>query len=89
MWNKTEHDFGEVSKGVTLVTEFIYTGNKEVLEIEPLCSCVGYTFKDNTLTLRWAVKKNPITSFSSDKIIMIVYKDKSIDDLKLLAYIKV
>ena len=86
-WDKREYDFGEVNHSSIQNTEFIYTGSKEVLEIEPLCNCVGYTFKDNVLKLRWKIKQNPIKSYDSKKIVMITYKDLTIDDLTLKAFI--
>ena len=87
MWNKKEHDFGQVNHSTQQNTEFKYIGDKEVLEIEPLCNCVGYTFKDNVLKLRWKIKQNPTRSYDSQKVIMITYKDLTIDDLTLKAHI--
>lgn len=87
MWNKKEHDFGQVNHSTIQTVDFIYNGGKEVLEIEPLCNCVGYTFKDNILKLKWKVKSNPIKSYDSKKVIMIIYKDQTIDDLTLRAHI--
>lgn len=89
MWNKKEHDFGSVSQGTVQRTIFEYTGNKEILEIEPLCSCVGFKFENNNLMLSWKIRDRVVTSYQSTKIIAIIYADGSIDDLTLTAYIEV
>jgi hypothetical protein len=89
MWNKVEHDFGTVPQGAILNTSFTYNGNKGVQTIEPLCNCVGYTFKDNMLRVTWKVKKHYPKSQDSNKVIMIVYSDDSIDDLTLKAHVQV
>lgn len=88
MWDKKEYDFGNVPHSTTQNVTFIYSGDKEVLEIEPLCNCVGYTFKDNVLKLRWKIKQNPPRSYDSKKVVMITYKDQTIDDLTLKAHIE-
>lgn len=82
-WNKSEIDFHTVSKGSILKGQFIFVGDKKIKEIEPLCSCVGYTFKDNILNVTWKVK--PTAKGKIEKFIMIVYTDLSVDDLTLKA----
>lgn len=89
MWNKIEHDFGKVPPGAILNTSFTYNGNKEVRTIEPLCNCVGYTFNNNVLRVTWKVKKQYPKSQDSNKVVMIVYSDDSIDDLTLKAYVNI
>lgn len=86
-WDKIKYDFGKVNHSTIQIVEFRYNGDKEVSEIEPLCNCIGHTFKDNVLTLRWKIKQHPPRSYESTKVIMIVYKDQSLDDLTLKAYI--
>lgn len=86
-WDKVEHDFGQVPHSSIQRTTFTYTGDKEIKEIEPLCSCVGFTFSNNQLNLSWKTKPNPEYSYDSKKVVMIIYKDQSIDDLTLKAYI--
>jgi hypothetical protein len=88
-WNKQLHDFGKVSKGATLKTEFEYIGIKQIKEIEPLCSCIGYKLTGNCLELKWNVKKSPVESYQSNKVVMVTYADDAIDDLTLTAYIQV
>lgn len=89
MWDKNVHNFGSVKKGTTNFTEFTYNGDKEILEIEPLCNCVGFSRNENKLSVWWKVKQNPKESYQSEKIIAVTYKDNSIDDLTLKAYIEV
>ena len=86
-WSKTKHDFGSILTGSTQRCQIEYTGSKEVLEIEPLCNCVGYTFRDKILTLTWKVRKNIVQPYLSTKVVAIVYKDQSIDDITLTGYI--
>lgn len=87
MWDRIEYDFGTVKSGSTQTTKFQYNGDKEVLEIEPLCNCVGYKFENNILKVRWTTKKNVVQPYQSTKIIMIVYEDGAIDELTLKAMI--
>lgn len=86
-WDNIHHDFGATDSNTTLTHTFTYTGSKEVSKIEPLCNCVGFRFENNKLHLRWKVKPNTKEGYHSKKIIAIIYKDDSIDDLTLTAYI--
>jgi hypothetical protein len=88
-WDRKLHDFGTVNKGSTLKTEFEYLGTKTIKEIEPMCNCVGFKLTDNCLQLKWNVKKDPATSYQSNKTIMITYRDDTVDDLTLTAYVQV
>ena len=88
-WNKQLHDFGTVSKGAVLKTEFEYLGNKQIKEIEPTCNCVGFKLEDNCLQLKWNVKQYAEVSYQGSKTVMVIYDDLTLDDLTLTAYIKV
>ena len=88
-WDKKLHDFGTVPKGCTLKTEFEYLGNKQIKEIEPTCNCVGFILEGNCLKVKWNVKKVAVVSYQSNKTVMVVYEDGTLDDLTLTAYIQV
>lgn len=88
-WNKNITDFGTVSPGTTLKTEFEYLGSKHIEEIEPMCNCVGFKFSNNCLELKWNVKKFAEASYQSSKVVMVHYSDGALDDLTLTAYIQV
>lgn len=88
-WDKQIHDFGVVPKGSVLKTEFEYLGTKPIKEIEPTCNCVGYKLEGNCLQLKWKVKENPVQSYQSNKVVMVIYDDGTLDDLTLTAYIQV
>ena len=88
IWSSKEHDFGDVQQGSTQRVEITYTGTKKILEIEPLCNCVGYKFENNALLLTWKIRKNIVTEYQSNKIVAVIYEDGSIDDLTLKAYIR-
>lgn len=86
-WDKTEHDFGDVSEGQELVQNFIYIGPKLIENFEPSCSCTSMSFKDNVLTVKWKIarkyKDRDCTTY-----ITCIYTDGSITDLKLKCHAK-
>lgn len=86
MWDRVEHDFGLVSKGSKVKTNFNYLGTKPIKDIEPNCNCVSYNLHGNVLTVLWNISNT--SKVESSKIILIEYQDNSIDDLTLKAQIK-
>lgn len=85
MWDIKEYDFKEVPAGTVLTHSFKYSGNKEVLEVEPLCNCINARFINNALSITWKTNKNVHNSYESVKVIMITYVDGSVDDITVKA----
>ncbi len=84
MWNKQEHDFGKVTEGQILTTDFLYLGDKQIKEIEPKCSCTNYTLENNKLTVNWKIREKQQSRFVLTYL-TIVYSDDNITDLTLSA----
>lgn len=88
MWNKVEHDFGRIKSGSIQTTSFTYSGGKEVQTIEPLCNCISARLVNNILNVTWKTKPNVVREYESNKVIMIIYRDESIDDLTVKGIIE-
>ena len=87
MWNRTEHDFGDVQENVILTTTFEFNGKKKIETIEPKCSCTNFIFDNNVLHITWKIKVKRQDRLASTYL-TVVYADQSITDLNLTANVQ-
>lgn len=74
-WSETIVDKGIVPKNSTISHKFIYSGDKEIKKILPLCSCIKTTIHHPEYSFRLKAKNNTNTNKQTSKMIEVHYKD--------------
>jgi len=85
MWNKIEHDFGNIKAGSTIQYTFENDGSKIIRETNPSCNCISIYHKNNTLRVVWKVRDDVKESYESFKYVYIVYQGGEMEMLTLKA----
>ena len=85
MWNKVEHDFGNIKSGSTIEYTFEHDKSKIIRNIKPSCSCLSIYPNGNKLRVVWKTRKDIKESFESFRFIYITYPFNEVEILELKA----
>ena len=83
MWNKIEHDFGNIKAGTRIEFTFEYTGEKIIRGFKASCSCITLYPKNKTLRVVWNTRKDIPESYESFKFITVTYAQEELEVLTL------
>lgn len=74
-WSETIVDKGVIPKNSTITHKFIYSGDKQIKKVVPLCSCIKATIHHPDYTFRLKVKNNTGQNKQISKMIEVHYSD--------------
>lgn len=87
MWEKKEHDFGNIKGGSKIEYTFIHDRSKIIRGIEVSCPCCTAYHKDNKLRVVWRTNDKFTEPYESHKFITIHYPNEELEILELKAWL--